>query len=85
MVDGPVEERQAMCRLIPIELCRTSQRGLPAMESQCQSHERHRDHIKTEQRTGSAETITSEVQECLQEAFHSLCCSSLPESCRCRS
>lgn len=85
MVDGKAEARPAHGRTVPIELCRTPQRGLPAMESQRQRQliERPRKRsIAAQQRSGAGETTTPEVEEHVQEALHSLCsCSSAEPSC----
>jgi hypothetical protein len=44
------------------------------MESQRQPHERCRKHrVPTEQRSGAGQTTTTEVEEHVPEALHSLC------------
>lgn len=51
------------------------------MESQRQPDERPRKHhLEAKQRTGAGEAHTTEVEEHVQEALHSLCGCVVPES-----
>jgi hypothetical protein len=78
MVDGPVEARQAHGRAVPIQLCRTPQQRLPAMEPQRQWRQHG---IEAGQRAGTGEASTAKDQEHVQEAIHSLCSCRRPKSC----
>lgn len=82
MVDGTIEAGQTHGRPVPVQLCRTAQRRLPAMEPQWQSYERRRDSLTAKQCTGTGEASTAE-EEHVQEALHGLCSCKRPKSsCR---
>jgi hypothetical protein len=68
VVDGPVEARQAHGRAVPIQLCRTTQRRLPAMGAQRE----RRKHVEAKQRPGAAEAGAAEAEEHVQEAIYGL-------------
>jgi hypothetical protein len=83
MVDGAIEARQAHGRIVPIELRRTPQRRLPAMEPQWQPNGRSgKRHIATKQRARAGEATTAEVEEHVPEAILRLCRCRVPESSR---
>jgi hypothetical protein len=78
LVDGPSQARPAHGRPLPVEFCRASRRGFPAMESQRKPIDaRRRKHIPAEQR--AAGQASSAEGEDVQEALHRLCSCKRPE------
>ena len=78
VVDGTLEARQAHGRPVPLQLCRTAARRLPAVEPQREPHDGQ--HIAPEQRP--AREADAPEGEDVPEAIHCLC-SSLSAQPRC--